>query len=145
VRRAVAVALLAVCCAGCKRDPAEGQAAGSAADKSYRVTVEPPAAGRVGEALVATIRLEPRGIYKVNLEYPTKLTVSGPAAATPRRLELRAKDAAKLDKGVGVFKPAVKLAEGGKHPFTATFKFSVCTEELCELKTEKLTWTASAQ
>jgi hypothetical protein len=99
----------------------------------------------VGEPLVATIRLEPRGPYKVNLEYPTKLTVSGPPAATPRRLELRAKDAARLDKGAGVFKPAVKLAEGGKHPFAATFKFSVCTEELCELKTEKLTWTASAQ
>jgi hypothetical protein len=99
----------------------------------------------VGQVLSATITLEPRAPYKVNLEYPIKLTVSGPAAAAPRRLQLGKKDATRLDKAAGVFRPAAKLMERGEHEFSAVFKFSVCTEELCELLNEKLTWIASAQ
>ena len=147
MRRAVVPALLVLFCGpGCKQrsDDGGGGESGQSDGKPYRISIDSPAGG-VGEMLTATVKLEPRAPYKVNLEYPTKLTVSGPAAAAPRSLRLTAKDAARLDEKAGVFRPSVKLREGGKHDFSAIFKFSVCTKELCELLSEKLTWTASAK
>ncbi|MCC6746489.1 MAG: hypothetical protein IT371_02460 [Deltaproteobacteria bacterium] len=125
--------------------PAGGGGAKETASAMYEVKLDPPAATAVGQAAVATVRLLPKGGYKVNLEYPIKLTVTGPAAATPARLELVGKDAARFDKTEAQFKPSVKLGAAGAHAFKATFKFSVCTDKQCELKSEELQWVAKVQ
>jgi hypothetical protein len=109
---------------------------------SFALTVEPPGEGRTGEELAATVRVVPRGRYKINLEYPTKLKVQGPAAATPGEATLTAKQAAKLDASVILFKPAFRLKAAGNHAFSGKIRFSVCTEEQCEIKNEKVAWTA---
>lgn len=108
----------------------------------FALTVEAPAEGRAGTELAATVRVVPRGRYKINLEYPTKLKVQGPAAATPRETTLTAKQAAKLDASVILFKPAFRLGAAGDHAFSGTIRFSVCTDEQCEIKNEKVAWTA---
>ena len=124
------------------KEPA--QRAGDKAGKPYAVSGLAPS-GASGQPIAATIKLVPRAPYKVNLEYPTKLTVEGPAAAAPAKQVLKAKDATRLSKAEAVFKPTVKIQSSGKHSFSATFKFSVCTKELCELKTEKLSWVAAVK
>ena len=112
--------------------------------KPYEVTLVPPAGVKVGSAAETKVRLVPRGGYKVNLEYPIKLEVKGPQAAAPVQQTLGAKQARKLDKGEAVFTPSATLSAAGQHRFSATFKFSVCTDKQCELKTETLNWTVTA-
>lgn len=147
----------ALLCVGCKNGssgasktpaPASSLSAASGGSqqttKPYTLSVTAPAPGKVGSALTATVKLVPRGGYKVNLEYPTKLIVRASAASTPEKT-LTAKDAAEITTARALFKPSVTLTKVGTHDVKAEFKFSVCTKALCELKRETLTWRAVAR
>ena len=122
---------------------AEAPAAGSPAkpDKTAPALKLEIAAseGKVGQELAAEVKVLPVGEYKINLEYPHKLKVSGPAAATPKEAALAAKDA-KVSKAALLFKPAFKLSSAGEHAFKGKLRFSVCTEKQCEIKAEKVQW-----
>jgi hypothetical protein len=122
---------------GCAQQTASAEA------KPYALTVKGPSAGKVGAALAATIQVTPKGEYKMNLEFPTKLRVSGPAAASPQQLELTAKQATKLTKAELLLRPAFKVSAAGSHTFKGTLRFSVCTEKQCEIKTEPVSWTVA--
>jgi hypothetical protein len=120
--------------------PAEGKAAKSnkPAAPAFKIEVAAPE-GKVGQELSAEVKVVPTGEYKINLEYPHKLKVSGPAAAAPREAALAAKDA-KISKAALRFKPTFKLSSAGDHAFTGKLRFSVCTEKQCEIKAEKVKW-----
>jgi hypothetical protein len=121
--------------------PAGSQAAkpsGKPAAPAFKLMVAAPA-GKVGQELSAEVKVVPRGEYKINLEYPHKLKVSGPAAASPKETALAAKDA-KISKAELSFKPTFKLTSAGEHTFTGKLRFSVCTEKQCEIKAEKVKW-----
>jgi hypothetical protein len=120
--------------------PADPAATGA---KPYTLAVQPPASGKVNVPLVASIRVLPKGEYKINLEFPIKLKVSGSTAATPPQLELTAKQAARLTKAELLLKPTFKVSAPGSHAFTGTLRFSVCTEKQCEIKSETVKWTVS--
>lgn len=51
--------------------------------KSFSLVVKPAKPVKVGEEAATTITLTPLGEYKVNMEYPLRLTVEGDAASTP--------------------------------------------------------------
>ncbi|MCB9556066.1 MAG: hypothetical protein H6707_08180 [Deltaproteobacteria bacterium] len=142
---ALAVAVLSLGW-GCKRSTAAQAAeATPPGAENYRVTVKAPSSIKVGETAVAQVALVPQQGYKVNLEYPTKLTVSGPKAASPSSQVLRKKDAKRFDKSMALFTPSAKITAAGKHRFTAELAFSVCTDQECQLKTAKINWTAAAK
>ena len=140
------VVTLGFALAGCNeaRARADADPQGEKATGAYKLTVVPPSAGKVGQSLAATVKLQPKAPYKVNMEYPIKLTVNGTAGASPDKKVLRAKDAKKLDKKVAHFAPGTKCAKAGEHKISATFKLSVCTDKQCELKTEKISWVVKA-
>lgn len=124
----------------------DGQKAG--ADKTftgkpYALAVESPPSGKIGMQLAASVRVVPRGPYKINLEYPHKLVWTGPQSAMPKAATMSSKQAAKLKKSELLFKPAFKVGSTGDHPFTGTLRFSVCTEKQCEIKSEKVRWVAN--
>lgn len=142
----VLIAVFAVGLPSCKQDaPPTNAAAGqaTASGAPFEVTVTPPAPATVGAAVAATVRLVPKNGYKVNLEYPTKLTVQAPAAGAPQSQELAKKEATKLTAAEAVFTPKTTFSAAGEHRVAATFKFSVCTDKVCEMKSEKLSWTAA--
>jgi hypothetical protein len=110
--------------------------------RAFKLTVIPPTPGFVGQELFATVKLVPGGEYKINLEYPHKLKVTGPQAATPQEVTLRSKQAAQLSASALVFKPVFKLSLSGNHTFEGTLRFSVCTDKLCEMKSRPVKWQA---
>ncbi|MBW2731046.1 MAG: hypothetical protein JRH20_01565 [Deltaproteobacteria bacterium] len=117
----------------------------SKSGKSYALSITPPPAGKVGQSFAASVALKPLGEYKINMEYPLRLTVKGPKTVTPREVVMRAKDAKKMTKAEVLLVPKAKITVAGEHAFEAEFRFSVCTEKHCELKTEKLTWKVKVQ
>lgn len=135
--------LLALGLGACKKS-GEGDSA-PAGGPPYQLTVTGPEGGSVGEPLKAQVQVEPRGGYKVNLEFPTKLEVKGPAGATPEAVTLRGKDAAQLTEARLLLEPTFTVAGAGEHRFSGTLKFSVCTEKLCEIKNEEVSWVAKVQ
>lgn len=112
---------------------------------SYELKLTEPAAAKAGELATATIRVQPKKPYKMNLEFPLKLKLGGPAdGVSPKEVQLGVKQA-RLSKEELILKPAFKLLKAGAHPIKGTLRFSVCTDAQCEIKQEELSFTASAK
>ncbi len=108
----------------------------------YAITIKAPDPATVGDPVVATIQVVPRGPYKINLEFPFKLQVTGGTSVSPQALEMTAKEAATLTTSELLLRPTFKVAVAGAHRFKGRLRFSVCTDKLCEIKTEAVSWIA---
>lgn len=139
---------------GCSRvasssaDPAGAPAGAAAAPATrttaaYALTLKTPTAVKKGAQSAAEIQVVPRKPYHINLEFPLKLIVAGPATARPTQLTMSAKQASKLTKSELVLRPAFTLGSPGAHAFSGTLRFSVCTDAMCEIKSETVSWTAT--
>lgn len=124
--------------------PPPGVSAGGAS-VSYALQVKDPSPVSPGAASIAEVSVTPKGEYKMNLEFPMKLSIKAPAGAAPRALEMKAKDAAKLTEAQLLLRPQLKLEAAGKHQVQGTLRFSVCTKKQCEVKTEQVKWVAESQ
>ena len=113
--------------------------------ESFALSVKAPEEGKVGQELVASVQVVPKGPYKVNMEYPTKLEVKGPATAEPTQESLAKKQAVRHTTSEILFKPAFKLKEAGDYAFEGELRFSVCTKKQCEIKREKVKWVAKVK
>ena len=133
---------------GCTKETNASAKAGAAASAQgtkqgpFSLKVTGPAETQIGKPLVARIELTPQKPYKINLEYPLKLEVKGPAPVQPQQLKMGKNEAKEFGKERVVLLPTFKTDKPGKHQFQGKFKFSVCTEEQCELKQEAITWVA---
>lgn len=106
---------------------------------NYKLSVAAPSA-KVSARSVAKIRVEPTSGFKMNLDYPTKVTITPPEGVTLEKAKQTAKDATKLDKTAAEFDVAFTSADKGKKTFTGEIKFAVCTENNCDPKVEKLSF-----
>jgi hypothetical protein len=121
--------------------PAKPAAGPRAEGQGFVVEVKPPATAAVGAQAKARVVLKPTGGYKVNKEFPTKLTVTPPTGVEVAKAVQMGPEAAKLEEDECVFEVAFTPKEGGDKKFEAAFKFAVCTAETCDPKSEKLAWT----
>lgn len=112
---------------------------------SYELKLTEPPAAKAGELATATIRVLPKKPYKMNLEFPLRLKLGGPAdGVSPKEVQLGVKQA-KLSKEELLLKPAFKILKAGAHAIKGTLRFSVCTDAQCEIKQEELAFTTSAK
>lgn len=112
----------------------------SATAKPYSIEIKAPKAAKVGEKVNAEIRLNALGEYKINAEYPIKLSVKALAELNPKDLIFAKKDAKTFEKKLVVFMPTHTPTKVGEFKSEAEFKFSVCTAKHCELKKQNITW-----
>ena len=114
------------------------------AGSNYKLSVEAPSA-KASVKSVAKITVVPTNGYKMNLEYPTKVSITAPEGVTLEKAKLAKADAAKLDKASAQFDVAFTSASAGKKTFTGEMKFAVCTEETCENKVEQLSFVVDVK
>ncbi len=118
-------------------NPAANPAAAPAAvqvDKAhYAVTVTAPAGA------AAQIALAPRGGFKLNKAYPTKISLKAGDGVTLPKSTLSKPDAVRLDEKGASFPVAYTVGDAGGQ-VDATVKFSVCSAETCEMVKEKVSW-----
>lgn len=155
MRTHVIVFGLAVALGGCRGDtrsaePAQGRQGAPPAgvptqQASYKVEVLPPPPTTVGGKTKARVTLVPVTPYKINTEYPLKLTVTSPAGSRPARQVVGPKQAATFSEKRAVLDAGFELLSAGEHHFTAELRFSVCTKTMCELKHKQLAWVAEAK
>lgn len=141
----------------------EGGAAKSAAptsvDDAFRLkpeegtlTIQAPTDAKAGTESVATIVVTPDGPYKINTEFPTKLTLETPEGVTIAKATYKAggHDKAKGDADAFTEKQlafSVKLtpAASGTHTINGTFKFAVCDKDVCLAKKELISIAVAAK
>ena len=120
-------------------------AGASKTTQTFTLAVAAPKGAKVGAELPAKITLKPHGEYHVNMLYPFKVTVDGPADSAPKQTIMHKKDAKTFTKEGVLLVHKTKIAKAGEYRFSALVKFSVCTESHCEVKKETLVWSAKVQ
>jgi len=110
-----------------------------------QLAIEAPAPTTPGTEVTAKILVTPTGPYKINKEFPTKLTLEGPDGVTIAKAQLTAGgvDQAKGDADAFEDKQlafTVKLtpSKPGNHTINGTFKFAVCDKDTCLSKKEPI-------
>jgi hypothetical protein len=103
-----------------------------AADEG-KLVIEPPTEAKAGGEAVIKVTVNPGDAYKVNTEFPTKLTLETTQGVTIAKAELKAggHDKAKGDADVFeekqlVFAVKVTPSAAGNYTLNGTFKFAVC-------------------
>jgi hypothetical protein len=110
---------------------------GGGANEQYALQIDPGEA-TVGQPGTVSIRVIPNATWHMNLEYPTKLTVTPPAGVEVAKPKLGKDDAVKFTEENAEFAIAFTPSEAGDKVFTGEFKFAVCQDTACVPKTEKL-------
>ncbi len=113
-------------------------APGGAKDPSYAVSLDVPADAASGAEVVAKVKVVPGAGYKMNQEYPTKLTVQPTDGVTAAKAVLQKGDAAKFDNHELAFDVKLTPAKAGAYTVNGTLAFAVCTDATCDPKTEKI-------
>jgi hypothetical protein len=106
---------------------------------NYKLSVEAPKAA-VSARSVAKIKVLPTSGFHINVDYPTKVTITPPDGVTLEKAKQTSKDAVKLDKSAAEFDVAFTSSAKGKKTFTGELKFAVCTENTCDPRVEKLSF-----
>src|SRR5688572_5267649 len=119
-----------------------------------KLAIEPPAGAKAGSEVIAKVVVTPGSAYKVNTEFPTKLTLETPQGVTIAKAELKAGGQDKAKGDAEVFDEsnltfAVKLtpAQAGSYTINGSFKFAVCdkAKTTCLAKKESIAIQVAAQ
>jgi hypothetical protein len=113
--------------------------------------IEVPADAKAGTEVIAKVLVIPTDKYKVNKEFPTKLTLTPPAGVTIAKAELKAGGADESKGDADMFEDkqlafSVKLTpQAGSHTVSGTFKFAVCDKDTCLAKKEQISIVVAAK
>ena len=133
-------------------------AKGGSADESFRLkpeegqlAVEAPKDVVAGAEVTVKILVTPAGPYKINKEFPTKLTFESPAGVTLAKAQLTAGGHDQVKGDADAFEDkqlafSVKLTPtSGNHTINGTFKFAVCDKDTCLAKKEQISIAVAAK
>ncbi len=114
------------------------------ADPSYALKIETPAAQKAKRAVVK-LHVTPGAGFHMNQQFPTVVSVVGPAGVTVEHPKQNGKDAVKFDEHQADFDVAFVAADAGKKQFSGEFKFAVCSATSCDPKKEKLSFAVEVK
>jgi len=123
----------------------EGAPAPSGPDDSFELALEQPAAVAPGAAAVARITITPGKGYKMNKEFPTKLTLEPPAGITLDKATLVLDDAESFDPHKLVFAVKATPTAAGDFTIPGKIKFAVCTDATCDPKRRDVSFRVAAK
>lgn len=109
-----------------------------AKDTSYDLALAQPAEGSAGAVMVASVKVTPGKGYKVNEDYPTKLTLEATDGVSALKQTLGKSDAAAFDKHQLVFDVKLTPARAGDFTVRGKLSFAVCTDATCDPKSETI-------
>ena len=115
----------------------------TAEEKKYSVTASAPET-KVSQKSVATVHVSPASGYKINLDYPTKLTLNTADGITLEKTKLVKADGKVDAKGVD-FSVNYTPARAGKGTITGELKFAVCSEKDCIPQVETISINVDAK
>jgi len=123
-----------------KLKPEEGQLA-----------IEAPVDAKAGTEVTAKILVTPSAAYKINKEFPTKLTLETPQGVVLAKALLTAGghdqvkgDADAFDDRQLAF--TIRMTPtSGNHTINGTFKFAVCDKDTCLAKKEQISIAVAAK
>jgi hypothetical protein len=112
---------------------------------TYTLSLAAPGRVASGAKGSATLEVVPKAGWKLNHEFPTKLSVTAPAGVAVARAEQTVKDAVAFGDKAGKWAIDFTPSSTGDKAFTGKIKFAVCTEKSCDPKKEELAWNVKVE
>ncbi len=136
-----------------KPDPTESGTGGNqptpeqsgSGDDSFQLAVKQPAAVAPGGDAVARIQVTPGPGYKMNAEYPTKLTLETTEGVTIADATLDKGEAESFDDHGLVFAVHLSPQSAGEFSVAGKIKFAVCTDATCDPKRQTVSIKVAAK
>ena len=148
IRRTVGWVLMACVCWGCSsssESPSGTAEVPATNGQPYHVEVKAPASTPVGQPASTQVVVTPQQGFKINLEYPAKLTLG----TVPAGANVSAKAITKAQMSVTKMRLTVPVsftaAEPGPKHFEGELRFSVCNDQTCQMPRETVSWTTQAE
>lgn len=156
--RSIAPALLLVTL-GCKREPpaeetaiAPPETTAPAAPAGPRAEAEgfvlesvAPTGAQVGSAAALQIKLQTRGGWHVNMEFPPSIELQAPATLGLAKTSLARADAAEYDETHFRFDAPITPTGAGASEVRASVNFAICTDENCLPQSVELAFPVRVQ
>jgi hypothetical protein len=120
------------------RDVGIPAAAPAGKDASFAVAVQVPDSVAAGSAATASVKVTPGAGYKVNQEYPIKLTLDPTEGVSADKAVLGKADVAAFDEHQLAFAVKLTPTKAGTYTINGKVAFAVCTAATCDPKTEKI-------
>jgi hypothetical protein len=115
------------------------------ADPSYQFMAQHPEAGPAGVETIARFVIHPGPGYKMNKEFPTKLTLEPPAEVVIAKPVLGIADADKFSDKELTFSVKLTAQQPGEFTIPATVRFAVCTDATCDPKKKQVALLMTAE
>jgi hypothetical protein len=109
----------------------------------YTITLAVPAQLGKGAQGTAVLEVTPKKGWKLNKEFPTKLTVAEPAGVKVSKKEQTVADAVAFAEQSARWQVQFEADSSGAKDFTGLLKFAVCTDTSCDPKKEALAWNVA--
>jgi hypothetical protein len=116
------------------------------------ISIELPPGAKAGAETTAKVIVTPGPSFKINFEFPTKLSLTQPEGVALAKTELSAGGASQAKGDAETFEEkqlafAVRLTPtaAGSHTVSGTFKFAVCDKDQCLPKREAIAIQVAAQ
>jgi hypothetical protein len=115
------------------------------ADADYALTINAPSAKASAKG-VAKIKVQPKGKYHINQDFPTKLIMAAPSGVRLEKTTLTAKDAVKFEDDKAEFDVEFTSDSAGKKSFNGELRFAVCEgENACVPKSTPISFTVDVK
>ena len=138
-----ALALGAACCST-TGEPASTAGAG-ASGPLYSIEVRAPEKVTVGQEATAEILVTPRGGFKINVEYPAKLTLEAVPAGTRVPSETVTKSAMSVEDARLTVPVRFTADAPGERRLGGELRFSICNPQTCQMPRETVSFTTLAE
>ncbi len=106
-------------------------------ESAYYLSLNAPEKVRVGEEFEFSVELEPRGVHKVNSEYPIRMTLVASEGWSSSK-EKWGREDARGDAHHVAFSGRAKALAKGRHPIELRVAFSVCSSDQCLVEKKDL-------
>jgi hypothetical protein len=107
--------------------------------------IQPEVALPRGESGRLELRIVPHSGFKINLEYPWRLTLEASDALTPEAAEWTADAAQHFTEEEVVFEIPVAAGEPGQGRVDGHLRFSVCNDARCDTPREDVAWAVTVE
>ena len=113
--------------------------------EGYVLVVVAPAMCKAGATSTATVKLRPRGAWKLNAAYPFKLELTPAPGVRVAKAVLGKADARRFAADGADVDVLLTADKAGRADVAATVKFATCDEASCAVHKETFTISATAQ
>jgi hypothetical protein len=122
---------------GDSANPAVKPGAAAGDEDRYTLSIT-PGEGTVGAEGKVQIKVIPKGVWHINLDYPTSLKIEGPEGVKLAKADQNKEDAVALTDVSCEYAVGYTPEQAGEKVFKGKFKFAVCQDEACSPVTEDI-------